>query len=197
MQLHTFASMFVGSFALAAVASADPAPKGPDFVSTHVPPLGVDRSTVASSGTSPIDPSELVPFGFDSSRLDINELASVDHAAHWLAAHPGNRVILEGHTDRSGDSAYNDDLALRRAEAVGARLVGDGINSDRVIFVVYGQRDASPGVNANDRHVVVAATALSTNEVVRVARERNALSVTWRERSWQLQHPVAQQSAMR
>jgi hypothetical protein len=111
--------------------------------------------------------------------------------------HPSYRVILEGHTDRLGSSAYNDDIALRRAEAVGARLVGDGIDSDRVIFVVYGQRNASPGVNANDRHVVVAATELSPDAVVQLARERNAAAVTWRERSWQLRHPVAQQSAMR
>ncbi len=198
MQLKTLASILAGSFALAAVASADPAPRGPDFTSTeHAPPPGIDHSLVASSATRPIDPSELVTFGFDSSQLDPAALRSIDLAAHWLAAHPGDRVILEGHADRSGSSAYNDDLALRRAEAVGARLVGDGVNPDRVIFVVYGKRDASPEVDANDRRVVVAATTLPADDVVRLALDHDVVAMTWRERSWQLAQPEAQQSAMR
>lgn len=37
-------------------------------------------------------------------------------------------VSVVGHTDTQGDKAYNDRLSMRRAEAVAARLVRDGIS---------------------------------------------------------------------
>lgn len=53
--------------------------------------------------------------------------------AAWLAANPGVRITLVGHTDASGAPAANLALSRRRAEAVRRRLIADhGIAPGRI-----------------------------------------------------------------
>jgi OOP family OmpA-OmpF porin len=48
-------------------------------------------------------------------------------------------VVIEGHTDSSGDAAFNQQLSEKRAEAVKAELVANGANPDKIKTVGYGE----------------------------------------------------------
>lgn len=60
------------------------------------------------------------------------------HKAQWLQKHPDVKVIIEGHTDEPGSKEYNFALGDRRAGAVKSFLIGEGIESARLIAVSDG-----------------------------------------------------------
>jgi len=48
-------------------------------------------------------------------------------------------VVIEGHTDSSGDASFNQQLSEKRAEAVKAELVAKGASADKITTVGYGE----------------------------------------------------------
>jgi outer membrane protein OmpA-like peptidoglycan-associated protein len=158
------------------IALAAPAFAGPDFNSRS--PRA--HSLAASSGSSEIGPLDDVVFAHDSAQLTDVDIAQIETAARWLRQHGMQRVVLEGYADSTGVSAYNEDLATRRAFAVRQQLIGRGIDADRIIMVTYGEANAISGPNPLDRRVVMYATKLAPQQIATASLERkNALSVAW------------------
>jgi outer membrane protein OmpA-like peptidoglycan-associated protein len=58
--------------------------------------------------------------------------AAVADIANRLTLDPDLRVVLNGHTGTLGDGGANRDLGARRAEAIKALLIGEGIAEDRI-----------------------------------------------------------------
>jgi outer membrane protein OmpA-like peptidoglycan-associated protein len=58
-----------------------------------------------------------------------------------IAKHPVPDIIVVGHTDRVGSDTFNDALALRRAETVGAMLVARGLPRESIVVVGRGKRE--------------------------------------------------------
>jgi OOP family OmpA-OmpF porin len=56
-----------------------------------------------------------------------------------LKAYPSVEVVLEGHTDATGDAAANKALSQQRAEVVKRMLVDGGVAADRIEAEGYGQ----------------------------------------------------------
>ncbi len=161
------------------IAAADPAARDPDFVAAH-PPGGVAKGLAASDGTAPIEPLDVIAFANGSAALLSSGDAQIDTAARWLHAHPGFKLVIEGHTDHAGSQQYNEDLATRRGEAVRQRLMKEGIASDRIVLVVFGEADATDDVNINDRRVVVYASQLPTRTIVTASLDkRHAQVAVW------------------
>ena len=48
-------------------------------------------------------------------------------------------VIIEGHTDSTGDAAFNQQLSEDRAEAVKAEVVANGGDPDKIKTIGYGE----------------------------------------------------------
>lgn len=59
-----------------------------------------------------------------------------------LAAYPNSTVQVLGHTDNTGDAAYNQDLSERRAGAVASVLIGAGVAPGRIQSI--GRGEAQP-----------------------------------------------------
>jgi outer membrane protein OmpA-like peptidoglycan-associated protein len=59
------------------------------------------------------------------------------------------RIVVIGHTDRLGASAYNDGLSRRRAENIRAYLIRSGLPAERIVAAGHGGR--SPLVQCADR----------------------------------------------
>ena len=57
-------------------------------------------------------------------------------------------MTLTGHTDRSGSEQYNMALSLRRAEAVKANMIRQGIPANAI--VVIGKGESQPLVPTAD-----------------------------------------------
>jgi len=80
--------------------------------------------------------------------------------AKALKETPRGAVTVEGHTDSVGSPAANEELSRRRAEAVRAFLLTQGVEPDRVRAVGLGQSrpiadNRSPEGRANNRRVEI------------------------------------------
>lgn len=82
---------------------------------------------------------EKVHFDFDKATLKPDSDGVLTEVANTLLAHPGLLTIeVQGHTDGSGDVAYNLELSTRRALAVRDALVERGVAPERLVARGYG-----------------------------------------------------------
>jgi hypothetical protein len=158
-----------GSLLLSSAALADTT--GPDFVGAQPRPH-IDSSLVASSGTSKIEPGDVVQFAYGRAQLTEMGYAQIDRAAMWLKKHPRQRIVLEGHASVPGTLEYNDELATQRINTVRNRLLQHGISSDRLVAVVYGERTAME--KPADQRVLMYATKLAPDAVAAASLETGA-----------------------
>lgn len=79
--------------------------------------------------------ASIVNFDHDVAVLDPFAEAKLDAMVSWLAQNPDRMVAVHGHTDLTGEEAYNDQLGLVRAEMVADYLIDNGIASDRIASI--------------------------------------------------------------
>jgi peptidoglycan-associated lipoprotein len=89
-----------------------------------------------------------VYFDFDSSEIKGEGTDIVAAHAKYLAANPGTRVRLEGHTDERGSREYNIGLGERRAQSVRRALLLQGAADTQISTVSYGEE--RPAVAGHD-----------------------------------------------
>ncbi|PYF75977.1 OmpA family protein [Pedobacter nutrimenti] len=77
-------------------------------------------------------------FDFDSSNLKDPAKNNIKTLATSLNQYPGTDIKVIGHTDNKGTEAYNISLSERRAAAVKAYAVAQGVPSARLITVGKG-----------------------------------------------------------
>ncbi|MCW1934649.1 OmpA family protein [Pararhodobacter zhoushanensis] len=73
-----------------------------------------------------------VNFAFDSAQLDGEAQVTLRRQAAWIRQFPEVRFRVFGNTDLVGSEAYNRGLGLRRARAVVAFLIRNGVSRSRV-----------------------------------------------------------------
>jgi peptidoglycan-associated lipoprotein len=87
---------------------------------------------------------------FDYDRADITDdsRAKLDAKVPVLAANPGMRIRIAGHTDARGSDEYNLALGQRRASAAKRYLTQQGIDGARIDVVSFGEeRPAAQGAD--------------------------------------------------
>lgn len=82
-----------------------------------------------------------VLFAFDTSRLTAGGDSHLGKLSAFLARYPQRTAQIDGYTDSVGAESYNRDLSQRRADAVKAYLVGQGIAADRLVTAGKGMSD--------------------------------------------------------
>lgn len=78
-------------------------------------------------------------FAVDSATLQPALVSDLRAVASSLQRYPDSTVVVEGHTDNTGEAAYNMDLSQRRASAVASTLTGYGVPAGRVVAVGRGE----------------------------------------------------------
>jgi outer membrane protein OmpA-like peptidoglycan-associated protein len=109
-------------------------------VSAECPPQ------VGNEEAANLDPlNVIVYFDYDKANLTPEAANLIREAATRAQANDVNSVVVVGHTDRSGGSAYNQALSERRAAVVRDALIANGIAADKVRVEAYGEdRPAKP-----------------------------------------------------
>lgn len=98
--------------------------------------------------TPTLAPVKRVYFDYDAFYVERGERAELRRVVRWLEENPDVQLVLEGHTDVRGTTAYNETLGKKRAEQIKARLVGMGIEADRITTISFGE--FAPEVSSAD-----------------------------------------------
>jgi outer membrane protein OmpA-like peptidoglycan-associated protein len=88
-----------------------------------------------------------VLFEFNRADLKSGAMQKLYPLVAFLQENPTRSVVIEGHTDNIGSDSYNFELSQRRAEAVRAFLLQNGIRAERI--TAQGRGESYP-VAAND-----------------------------------------------
>jgi outer membrane protein OmpA-like peptidoglycan-associated protein len=93
---------------------------------------------------------------FDRNGVELDAAARVllNEIFEQMARSPQDRVLITGHSDRSGDPAVNLRLSERRAKAVRNYLLMRGIAAERLLVNFYGDSRSS-GPDPRERRVEV------------------------------------------
>ncbi|HVN45530.1 MAG TPA: peptidoglycan-associated lipoprotein Pal [Steroidobacteraceae bacterium] len=151
--------LLVAACALSGCASkpSKPANAGETAAAGNAGAAGSGAATQSASGAGGGDEEVAGPqagtlarrtvyFEFDSSEIKGEGTDIVAAHAKYLAANPGTRVRLEGHTDERGSREYNIGLGERRAQSVRRALLLQGAADAQISTVSYGEeRPAAAG----------------------------------------------------
>ncbi|HTD13294.1 MAG TPA: peptidoglycan-associated lipoprotein Pal [Steroidobacteraceae bacterium] len=169
--------VMAASLAVAGCASKRPKPAPPAAADAAAGATGAGANSADASGanadTEAAGPqggllaTRIVYFDFDNSEVRGAGVEVVAAHARYLAANPGTRVRLEGHTDERGSREYNIGLGERRAQSVRRALMLQGALDGQISTVSYGEeRPAEPGHDeaawAKNRRVEIVYLAAGT-----------------------------------
>ena len=94
----------------------------------------------------------VVYFDFDKDNIKADVAAILEQQAAWLLQNPDAKVNLAGHTDAVGSNEYNDDLAMRRANAVQQYLFDNGVSPAQMQSIVSrGEYDLAVSTTERER----------------------------------------------
>ena len=118
-----------------------PAPAPAPMPAAAVAPAPAPAPAPAAAPAPQIQRNFLVFFDFDQSVLTPEAARIIQQAA--TTAKQGNvtRITATGHTDTSGSPQYNQRLSERRAAAVQAELVRQGIAANQIVTVGRGESE--------------------------------------------------------
>jgi outer membrane protein OmpA-like peptidoglycan-associated protein/opacity protein-like surface antigen len=121
---------------------------------TPPPPVAAPAPTPAAAAVPPALPPaptgrgvpELpvlyrVFFDWDKADITSESARTLQEAANTAKAVPVTRIVATGHADRSGTERYNMALSLRRASAVKAMLIRDGVPENQIVILGRGERE--------------------------------------------------------
>ena len=78
-------------------------------------------------------------FDVNSATLKSGAYSELQRVSGVLNQYPQTTVQIAGHNDSTGSEAYNQQLSVRRAEAVKNALAGFNVNTARMTTVGYGE----------------------------------------------------------
>jgi outer membrane protein OmpA-like peptidoglycan-associated protein len=78
-------------------------------------------------------------FDVDSAVLKPEAVEQISKVGDVIAKYADDRVRIEGHTDSSGAASYNEDLSLKRADAVRRVLSSRGVQEKQMLVLGLGE----------------------------------------------------------
>lgn len=80
-----------------------------------------------------------VLFAFDKSNLSEDAKTNLNKLVKVLNSYPDTDIEVQGHTDSKGSVSYNQNLSVRRANAVSGYLDSNGIKASRITVKGFGE----------------------------------------------------------
>ena len=102
--------------------------------SSETPP-----ATPTAAPAPPPPSSYMVFFDWNKSVLTSRAQQIVGEAAGNAAKGKATQIAVNGYTDTSGTARYNEGLSMRRAQAVAAELVRDGVPKTALVIKGFGE----------------------------------------------------------
>ena len=84
-------------------------------------------------------PLKDIHFRFDQYGIDNNAKTTLRENAEYLKQNPEMKIEIEGHCDERGGNIYNIAMGERRAQAAKEFLVSQGIDSNRINAISFGE----------------------------------------------------------
>jgi outer membrane protein OmpA-like peptidoglycan-associated protein len=84
---------------------------------------------------------DLAGFASGKEKVPTNALPTIGELAAMAKNNPDSKVVIEGHTDNVGSPAYNQALAMSRAQAVRSALVRQGVDVSRITVRSLGEEN--------------------------------------------------------
>ncbi|GAA4278727.1 OmpA family protein [Aquimarina mytili] len=85
------------------------------------------------------DENSGVYFETNKSNINAKSKTNLNKLAGIFKEYPDTNIIVEGHTDSTGDDSYNMSLSQKRANAVTEYLVSQGISRSRLTTYAHGE----------------------------------------------------------
>lgn len=97
-----------------------------------------------------LESEQTVYFDFDRSNIKPEFQALLNKHADFLIKNPGQKVVIQGHTDSRGTPEYNIALGERRAQSVETYLMNAGVSASQISVVSYGEE--KPAVSGTSEY---------------------------------------------
>lgn len=78
-------------------------------------------------------------FEVDKADIATTTKANLDQLSETLKKYDDTNILVEGHTDATGEDSYNKKLSDKRAGAVESYLVSNGVATNRITTKGYGE----------------------------------------------------------
>lgn len=128
-----------------------------------VAPLGIPAGQVGYTGAVVVDNSTavitgadnlqaVVYFAFDSSEITSQAAGVLNQHAALLSSNPAAGVVIAGHTDERGSREYNIALGERRAQAARNYLTAQGVATNNIRVISYGEERPVAAGNTEDAY---------------------------------------------
>ena len=95
--------------------------------------------TRPSEGEIAVNLTNDILFDFNSASLRPDSQQTLRDLASNFRNYPDEQVTIEGHTDSIGTPSYNQTLSQQRASAVSSYLSTEGVPSERITSIGYGE----------------------------------------------------------
>lgn len=107
-------------------------------------------------------------FAHNSAEINPKYMGHLAQAAQILKQHPDLTLAVTGHTDSDGPLAFNEKLALDRANQVKRYLIIFGLQPERIVTHSLGERlplfeGSSPGIMLTNRRVSIEVNAQTSS----------------------------------
>lgn len=112
----------------------------------------VETNNYSDSTFKSLNLKSKIYFAFDSYQLEDDSVKAIDEVYSYLMKNPTDIIVVEGHSDTSGDYYYNIYLSEMRARSIVDALISKGVDRKRLGYIGFGPTKSMSKYNKTERY---------------------------------------------